>query len=63
MASSRTAVDEDTGSAVVQDFSVDLEGREVRYLRFTAKDDGPIPDWHPGRGEPRWIFADEIVTE
>ena len=21
---------------------------------------GPIPDWHPGKGNPAWLFVDEI---
>lgn len=32
----------------------------VRYIRFTLKNGGRLPDWHLSKGEPSWIFADEI---
>ncbi len=37
--------------------------REVRYLRVRAKNQGPLPDWHPGAPENAWLFVDEIVVE
>jgi arylsulfatase len=35
----------------------------VRFIRVRAGNQGPLPDWHPGAGEPAWLFADEIVVE
>lgn len=32
----------------------------VRYIRFLLKNGGRLPDWHLSKGEPSWIFADEI---
>ena len=36
----------------------DLSGR---YVRIYAKNPGPCPGWHPGAGNPSWMFVDEIV--
>jgi arylsulfatase len=35
----------------------------VRYLRVRARNYGTLPDWHPGKGEPAWLFVDEIVVD
>ena len=36
--------------------------RLARYLRVELKqyNDGEIPEWHPGRWNPTWVFADEF---
>jgi hexosaminidase len=36
---------------------------KVRFLRITAKNSGPCPDWHKAAGEPTWLFCDEWVVE
>ena len=36
---------------------------KAKYLRITAENFGPNPDWHLGKGEPTWLFFDEIVIE
>ncbi|MES2277972.1 MAG: GH92 family glycosyl hydrolase [Bacteroidota bacterium] len=35
----------------------------ARYIKITAKQYGPLPDWHESKGSPSYIFADEIVVE
>jgi hypothetical protein len=35
----------------------------ARYVKVVAVNHGIIPDWHPGKGEPCHIFADEIIIE
>ncbi|RPE12358.1 glycoside hydrolase family 92 protein [Chitinophaga lutea] len=35
----------------------------TRYVKVVATTHGIIPDWHPGKGEPCHIFADEIIIE
>jgi predicted alpha-1,2-mannosidase len=35
----------------------------ARYVRVTVERYGRLPDWHPGKGEESWFFADEIVIE
>ena len=36
--------------------------RKARYLRLELDqfNGGKIPDWHPGRYNPTWVFADEL---
>ena len=35
----------------------------VRYVRIKATNYGKLPAWHPGKGEPAFIFTDEIIVE
>jgi hypothetical protein len=37
--------------------------RKARYLRVKANNLKKCPDWHPGNGNPCWIFVDEVVVE
>ncbi|OEK02306.1 hypothetical protein BFP97_12605 [Roseivirga sp. 4D4] len=34
-----------------------------RYVRITIKPLSAIPDWHPGKGQPGWLFIDEIFLQ
>ena len=52
---------EDYGS-FIQDFSTKV-GKNVRYIRVSAANQGVCPKWHPGSGGETWIFADEIVID
>lgn len=36
---------------------------KARYIKVRATNFGIIPEWHPGRGEPAWLFADEIIAK
>ena len=36
---------------------------DARYVRVETVSRGLIPEWHLGRGNPRWTFLDEIVVE
>lgn len=36
---------------------------QTRFIKVKATTHGQIPDWHPGKGEPCHIFADEIIIE
>lgn len=47
-------------------FTAQLENpkkKKVRYIRFKAKNIGPVPDWHEAAGSDSWIFMDEIIVE
>jgi hypothetical protein len=46
-----------------KDLWIDAGKRRARHVRLRAKTLGPIPDWHPGRGNPAFIFIDEILVE
>jgi len=36
---------------------------EVRYIKVMATSPKVLPKWHEYKGEPCWIFADELVVE
>ena len=40
----------------------DYPGLKTRYIRVKAAN-CKLPDWHPGKGRPAWLFVDEIVVE
>ncbi len=44
----------------IKDFGIGIN-QEVRYVRVKAKSYGKLPPWHPGAGDPSWIFIDEII--
>ena len=35
----------------------------AKYLKVTASCIEVLPDWHPGKGSPGFLFADEIIVE
>jgi hexosaminidase len=47
---------------VIQPFSHAFPPTEARYVRVIGKSIGVCPDWHVGKGQKCWIFADEIVV-
>jgi uncharacterized membrane protein len=34
---------------------------QARWLRVRVRRFGVLPEWHPGSGEPAWLFVDEIL--
>ncbi|MBL8010333.1 MAG: family 20 glycosylhydrolase [Flavobacteriales bacterium] len=38
-------------------------GAKTRYVRFTVKHPGRIPEGYPGAGNPAWMFLDEIEVQ
>ncbi len=47
-------------SPIIQEFSINMYPKRVKYLKIVAKNAGPCPDWHLGAGGATWLFADEI---
>ncbi len=42
-------------------FNLDFpEGTSFRYYKFTVANHKKLPTWHRGKGEPAWIFVDEL---
>lgn len=37
--------------------------KKTRYIKVIAKQFGPLPEWHESKGNPSYIFADEITVE
>lgn len=45
----------------IRNFSKEVNKKQARFVKIVAKNKAICPDWHIGKGEPAWIFADEIV--
>ncbi|HRD51447.1 MAG TPA: hypothetical protein PKY96_02245, partial [Flavobacteriales bacterium] len=56
-------VDRQQDGAITRELWRELGGRKARYIAVTAKNAGPCPDWHPGKGGKTWVFADEVLIE
>lgn len=51
------------GSAPSRPFlTTRFEPEASRWVRVHIRRFGALPDWHPGSGEPAWLFVDEILT-
>jgi len=37
--------------------------KQIRYIKVSAISNKKLPDWHEYKGEPCWIFADELIVE
>lgn len=46
----------------IKEFGLNLNA-ETRYIKIKARNYGRLPEWHPGAGDPSFIFIDEIVIE
>lgn len=57
-----TKVDAKDQKPQTQEFKADLN-LQARYIRVVAKQYGPLPEWHESKGQPSYIFADEITIE
>ena len=44
-------------------FSVNFKNEKSRFLKVVIENIPTIPDWHPGKGKPAWLFIDEILIE
>ncbi len=56
-------VEERDPKPLVKDFSAKLDNQTARYVRVRAKNYGKLPAWHPGAGNPAWLFTDELIVE
>lgn len=39
------------------------ESTSFAYYKFVVSNLKKLPDWHPGKGKPAWIFVDELFLE
>jgi hexosaminidase len=56
------------GSAVkkenfVQQLNVSVGNSNARYLKIVAENYGKLPQDHPGKGSPAWLFVDEVSVK
>ena len=47
----------------MQDWVAEFDAVDARWVRVHAESPGPIPQWHPGHGEHRIVFVDELILE
>jgi predicted alpha-1,2-mannosidase len=47
----------------IKPVSCSFTGKKFRYIKIKAIGYGKLPEWHPGAGEPSYIFIDEIKLE
>lgn len=40
-----------------------FEAIELKHLRIVARNYGDLPEWHPGKDTPAWLFIDEIAFQ
>ena len=59
----RNAVPQNEEGAITKDFQFRPPAVDIRYIRVYAKNIGVCPEWHPGSGNPAWIFVDEIMIK
>jgi putative alpha-1,2-mannosidase len=57
-----TKIDIKAPNTQIQEFKADLN-LKARYIRVVARQYGPLPEWHEGKGGQSYIFADEITIE
>lgn len=41
--------------------TLEIAPTSCKFIRFTIENYGPCPDWHLGKGNPTWLFLDEII--
>jgi predicted alpha-1,2-mannosidase len=56
-------VPRDQEGSLTKDLMTGPLNKQARYIKVIAKNPGPCPDWHPGKGDSSWIFVDELLIE
>jgi len=56
-------VDRKTQGSLTMDLWSGAIGKKARYIKVMAKNAGPCPDWHKGKGGTTWLFLDEVLIE
>ncbi len=51
------------GEAYKKTFTIQVDNKNGRYIRFTAKTIGLIPDDYLFKGTKSWLFIDEVLVE
>jgi hexosaminidase len=59
----KNTVDQRDGNRQVRNFTLEIPPAQARYIRVIARSVGTCPPWHAGKGEPAWLFIDEIIVE
>lgn len=59
----KNKIDDKKYGQIVDEFSISLKAKKVKYVKVIAENYGIIPDWHLGAGGKSWCFMDEIIIE
>jgi hypothetical protein len=44
------------------DYEINFPPRKIRCLKVVAGPVKKLPEWHPGKGKPGWVFFDELLV-
>jgi uncharacterized membrane protein len=47
----------------VKRYALPLGDKSYNKMKLVVKPLGRLPNWHPGKGEPGWVFVDELFFE
>jgi hexosaminidase len=53
-------IPQDQREISIKECTQDSVNCSARYIRVYAKNVSICPEWHPGKGQPAWLFIDEI---
>ncbi len=53
----------DDDEKMIQQMNINLEQISARFIKIHAENYGLLPDNHPGKGFPSWLFVDEVGVE
>ena len=42
---------------------LDFKPVKAKRWRVVVSNGGPLPEWHPGKGKPAWLFVDEVAFQ
>ena len=46
-----------------QEYTLTFPETSTRHLKITANSVTAIPEWHPGKGSPGFLFVDEVIVK
>ncbi|HLI94120.1 MAG TPA: hypothetical protein VKU83_10935, partial [Puia sp.] len=58
----KPAQPEKAGPPYLTGYEIAFPPQTVRCLKVLASPVKKLPDWHPGKGQPGWIFFDELLV-
>ncbi|MGD1847935.1 MAG: GH92 family glycosyl hydrolase [Salibacteraceae bacterium] len=47
----------------LKNYVYQLSNEEARYVKVVAENRSTCPPWHPGAGDPCWLFVDEFTID
>jgi hypothetical protein len=60
----KNTIKDENPNVLVESFETQLQTpQKLRYIKVKANSPLKCPAWHPGAGNPAWIFSDEIIVK